>query len=82
MSIQFKRGSRKVSQKQFFDGLKDDIVKAAQDEVEKKLKAVRDPETGDRIRVSKKPGSGELQWQLEGSPAAIEQAKKILGGHS
>jgi len=78
MGIEYRRGSRKVSSRQFFDGMKADIVNSAEAEIEKRLKAIRDPETGKRVKVTKRRVNGEASFNVEGSPAAIELAKQIM----
>ena len=80
MGIEYRRGHRKVTSKQFFDGIKEDIIKGAENEIELRLKRLRDPATGQPVRITKKRINGEATWSIEGSPEAIEAAKRIIGG--
>lgn len=76
--LEFTRNGRKVSSKQFFDGFTTDIIAKAEEEIERRLKALRDPETGNPVKVTKQRCNGEATWNIEGSPQAIEAAKKIM----
>ncbi|MEM7288786.1 MAG: hypothetical protein AAF412_00205 [Pseudomonadota bacterium] len=76
---EFKRNGRKMSSKQFFDGIKKDMIAKAEDEVERRLKSLRDPETGKPVKLTKQRLNGEAMWNIEGSLQAIEEAKKIMG---
>lgn len=77
--LEFTRNGRKMSSKQFFDGIKKDAIAAAENEIEKRLKSLRDPETGRPVKVTKQRRNGEATWNIEGSPQAIEAARKIMG---
>ena len=77
--LEFTRNGRKVSSKQFFDGMLEDAVAQAENEIEGRLKALRDPETGKPVKVTKQRRNGEATWNVEGSPQAIAAAKKIVG---
>ncbi len=77
--LEFTRNGRKMSSRQFFDGIKKDVVAKAEDEIERRLKSLRDPETGLPVKVTKQRRNGEATWNIEGSPQAIEAAKKIMG---
>jgi hypothetical protein len=77
--LEFRRNGRKMSSKQFFDGIKEDVISTAEDEIERRLKSLRDTETGMPIRVTKQRSNGEATWNIEGSPQAIAAAKKIVG---
>ena len=79
--LEFRRNGRKMSNKQFFDGIKKDVLASAEDEIERRLRSLRDPETGQPVKVSKKRNNGEASWHVEGSPEAIEAAKKIMRGN-
>jgi|GEM_PF-3536349 hypothetical protein len=79
MSIEFRRGGRKVSEKQFFKGMKNDIRKKAEHEIERKLSRIIDPETGAPVKYEKTYRNGEPHWNIRGSKAATEQAKNVLG---
>lgn len=72
------RDGRPVSAQAFTDGLMADIRKAAEAEIERRLKAIRDPETGAPLKVTRPQDGSQSDWQLEGSPAAIEEARRIL----
>lgn len=82
ISFEYRRGGRKVSKRGFWDGLADDLIGQAEDNIEKRLKSVRDPKTGQPITVRKVKRGGETSFELEGSPEAIERAKRILGARA
>lgn len=77
--LDFTRNGRKVSSKQFFDGMMKDVIADAENEIERRLRALRDPETGRPVKVTKSRKGGEPAWSIEGSPRATEAAKKIMG---
>ena len=77
--LEFTRNGRKISSKQFFDGFEKDVIAKAEDEIERRLKSLRDPETGKPVKVTKQRRNGEATWNIEGSPQSIEAAKKIMG---
>lgn len=77
--LEFTRNGRKVSSKQFFDGIEKEMISKAENEIERRLKSLRDPETGRPVKISKQRRNGEATWNVEGSPHAIEAAKKIMG---
>jgi hypothetical protein len=68
-----------MSSRQFFDGIKKDMISKAEDEIERRLKSLRDPETGKPVKVTKRRKNGDATWNVEGSPQAIAAAKKIMG---
>ena len=77
--LEFTRNGRKVSSKQFFDGIEKDMISKAENEIERRLRSLRDPETGRPVKITKQDRNGEATWNVEGSPKAIEAAKKIMG---
>lgn len=77
--LEFRRNGRKMSSRQFFDGIKKDMISKAEDEIERRLKSLRDPETGKPVKVTKRRKNGDATWNVEGSPQAIAAAKKIMG---
>ena len=77
--LEFRRNGRKMSSRQFFDGIKKDMISKAEDETERRLKSLRDPETGKPVNVTKRRKNGDATWNVEGSPQAIAAAKKIMG---
>lgn len=80
MSFEYRRGNRRVSEKHFWDGVKKDALSGAQKEIEKRLSEIRDPETGERLKIRRVHDGSELRWSIEGSPEAIQLAKVVLGG--
>ena len=80
MRFEYKRGGRKVSSKQFFDGLGKEVIKKAESHIERKLRQLRDPKTGKPVKIVKRRVGGNLTWDVEGSPEAIQAAKRILRG--
>lgn len=77
--LEFRRNGRKMSRQQFFDGIKKDALAKAEGEVERRLRSLRDPETGRPVKVTKQVRNGKATWNVEGSPQAIAAAKKIMG---
>jgi hypothetical protein len=77
--LEFRRNGRKLSSKQFFDGINKDVIAKAEDEIERRLRSLRDPATGRPVKVTKQRRNGEATWYIEGSPQAVAAAKKIMG---
>jgi hypothetical protein len=82
MNLELRRNGRSVSPQEFARGLAEDAQKAAEDEIERRLRRIRDPETGRLLVVRKRRVGSKMEWDLEGSPAAIEHAKRVLNGGS
>lgn len=80
MKLEFRHKGRKVSEKQFLDGLRKEGVKKAGDGIEKRLRALRDPKTGERVKVTKTYRNGAPAFRVEGSPEAVAQAEEIMRG--
>ena len=78
MGLDFRRNGQKVSSRQFFDGIRGDVLKDAEKDIERRLRSVRDPETGQPLKVSKIKRFGKTEWNIEGSPEAMERAKRIV----
>lgn len=76
--LKFTRNGRKVSSKQFLDGLEKDLIKKAEDKIERRLKSLRDPATGKPVKFTKQRRNGKTNWKIEGSCQAIEAANKII----
>lgn len=76
--LEFRRNGRKISNQLFFDDIKKDMLAEAESEVESRLRSLRDPETGQSVKVTKQRRNGETTWSVEGSPQAIAAAKKIM----
>ena len=81
-SVEFRLGGRKVSSRQFFDGIQKEMLSQAEAEIERRLRGVRDPETGQPVKVTRRRVAGKTSWDVEGSPKAVAAARKILGGQS
>lgn len=80
MTFEFRRGGRRVTADQLFDGMAADMIRSAEEEVERRLRAIRDPETGQPVEITRTDEGGKARWDVRGSPAAIERARKIIGG--
>lgn len=78
MGLEFRRNGRKLSNRQFFDGIRDDVLKDAEKDIERRLRSVRDPATGQPLKFSKIERFGKTEWNIEGSPEAMERAKRIV----
>lgn len=78
MSVEFRRGGRKVSSDKFFKGIEDDIRNKAEQEIEKKLRRIIDPETGRPVKYEKTYRNGEPHWNIHGSEEAVDRAKAVL----
>ena len=48
--LEFRRNGRKMSSQQFFDDIKKDMLAKAEGEVESRLRSLRDPKRGNRLR--------------------------------
>nr|WP_321483265.1 hypothetical protein [uncultured Cohaesibacter sp.] len=71
-----------MSSEQFFNGIMKDMIAQAENELERRLRALCDPETGQPVKVIKQRRNGEVTWSVEGSPQAIAEAEKRLGAGS
>ena len=80
--VEFRLGGRKVSSRQFFDGIQKEMLSQAEAEIERRLRGVRDPETGKPVNVTRRRVAGKTSWDVEGSPEAVAAARKILEGQS
>ena len=69
-----------MSGKRFFEELGDQAIKQAEDQIELKLKDLRDPETGVSADVTRVKKSGRTSWSVKGSPAIVDAAKRLLAG--
>ena len=83
MAIEFRRGGRKVSSKGFVDGLLEDAVNAALDnlaeEIHAKAASVVDPETGKHAPVFVRKVGQQLRLETAGSQAFARELEKRLG---
>lgn len=79
MGLEFRRGGRKVSLDRFMHGMKDDILKTAEEAIEKKLRAVRGPESGEGVTFTRRYVTGEPRWDVKGPADAVAEAPHILG---
>ena len=82
MALEFRRGGRRVTADQLFEGMAADMIRSAEEEVERRLRTIRDPETGEPVEVTRTDDDGTARWNVRGSPAAIELARKIIEGES
>lgn len=79
VKLEYRLGNRRVGEKQFFDGLQKEATRSAARELEKKLRRLRDPTTGERLRVkTRSKANGEIDFELSGPEALIKQAKREL----
>lgn len=83
MAIEFRRGGRKVSSKGFFDGLMEDVVSTALDnlaeEIHSKAASIVDPETGKHAAVFVRKVGQQLRVETSGSQAFARELEKRLG---
>lgn len=80
MKFEYKLGGRKVSSKQFFDGLGKEIIKKTESQIESRLMRLLDPKTGKPVKIIRRQVGGKLSWDVEGSAEAIQAAKRIMKG--
>lgn len=84
MVIEFRRGGRKVSQREFFDGIMEDaidnVMEAHAEELHGKAASVVDPETGEHAPVFVRR-IGDRGWTIHtnGSPAFARALERRLG---
>ena len=84
MVIEFKRGGRKMSSKQFFDGITEDIIEMAMSEIEKRAhdiaSTIIDPETGAHAEVIvRRTSKNSAQVSTSGSAAFARELERRLG---
>lgn len=77
--VKFTSNGGKVSSKQFFERIKRKLIAKAEDEIERRLKSLRDPETGKPVKFTKQRRNGKTTWNIEGSPQVKKAADKIIG---
>lgn len=86
LAIEFRRGGRKVSSKDFVDGLLEEVVNSAidslVDEIHGKAASIVDPETGKHAPVFIRRIGEQLRVQTVGSPAFARELEKRLGWES
>jgi hypothetical protein len=76
-SVEFRIGSRRVSQLQFMKDVERKAIEQAKKSILAKARTVVDPETGKppKIRFTR---NDPLRFEIEGSKAAIERVKAKL----
>jgi hypothetical protein len=83
LAIEFRRGGRKVSSKGFFDGILEDAVSAALDnlagEIHAKAASIVDPETGKHAPVFVRKVGQQLRVEAAGSEAFAKELERRLG---
>jgi hypothetical protein len=79
MTFDLRLNGRSVSARDFAAGLEADIRKAAAEDIERRLRSIRDPKTGAPLRVTRRGFGDRLEWDVQGSPEAVEQANRVLG---
>lgn len=77
--IEFRIGAHRIRPSQFARELEKVTKKAAQEQIEKKLRGIRDPKTGAKPRVTPKGKTpSDLSFQISGSEGVMEEVKKRL----
>lgn len=82
--IEYRSGGRRLSQKQFFDGIKEKVIDAAMNEMEERVHAtassIIDPETGRHAEVIvRRTGPTSFALSTQGSPAFARELERRLG---
>lgn len=82
--IEYRSGGRRVSQKQFFDGIKDKLMDTAMNAMEERVHAaassIVDPETGRHAEVIvRRTGPTSFALSTQGSPAFARELERRLG---
>jgi len=82
VEIEYSFGGRKVSERQFFDGLDGQVRKSVVDQVVAKVEQVRCPQHGQRAKVSNVQQSGDdFSFSVSGCYDDLQQrAKRAIGG--
>lgn len=84
MALEFRRGGRKVSQRDFINGLEEDLIDRAfssyAEELHGKASSVVDPDTGKHVAVFvRKVGRESLTVHTNGSPGFARALEERLG---
>ena len=67
-----------MSSQQLGDRIEKYIIVTASDDYEHDLKSIIDPETRQPVKFTRQRGNGTIVWKIQGSPQAIEAAKKVV----
>ena len=70
--LELRRNGRKMSRKQFLDGIEWDIIANVEDNIERRWKSLRDPKNGHVVKVTKQCQNGDSTWKIDGLPQAVE----------
>ncbi len=80
IDIEFKIGGRRVKPNQIADTLERAMFEQVENEIRRKLKDVRDPDTGARPKITVKGQSlDNLSFEVSGSESLVEEVKKLFG---
>jgi len=79
IDIEFSIGGRKIRPNQIAGELERAMFMEVRDNIAKKLRSVRDPETGQAPKIVVKGRSlAELTFEVSGSESVIEEVKRRL----
>ncbi len=79
MSLEFRVGGRKVSQREFGRALHDTALKKVDDAVQRRLRTIRCPKHGQQARVRSARSHNDLKWNIEGCcEELVRAARKAL----
>jgi len=80
VKVEFKLNGRSVRPNDIANQLEKAMLNQVQEGIKKKLRSVRDPETGAAPTVTVTGRSlDNLSFEVSGSPALIEEVKRRLG---
>lgn len=81
MSLEFRRGGRRVSQDDFVKGLEQDVLDLASNEIEARVRRTRCPIHGSTPTSVRRTGTPRSpSWQVEGCCDALSAAIKAEFG--
>ena len=79
MSIEFRNGRRKINPNQIGKEIEKAAITLARDHLTKKIRSIRDPETGESPKVIvERKNFSKLLFKIKGSPRIIEKVKRLL----
>ena len=77
--FEYRVGGRRVSERDFLKGLEKEVMGTATKDLRKKLQSIRDPRTGERLKVTevRQPGRPP-DFKVSGPEALVKKASKLL----
>lgn len=77
--MDYRISGRRVSGRDFFKGIEKEVMAMATKDLRNKLQSIRDPRTGERLKVTevRRPGRPP-DFKVSGPEALVKQASKLL----